>query len=128
MKPLAREWIEKAEGSFVTALRQYRARKRPNYDAACFFAQQCIEKYIKARLQQGDIEFGKIHDLVKLLDLVSSVEPLWEPYRPTFRPISTYAVDFRYPGESADKGQAAEALKICREFRKVARQSFGLPK
>lgn len=128
MKLLTREWIEKAEGDFISAHREYRARKRPNYDAACFFAQQSIEKYIKARLQEADIEFGKIHDLVKLLDLVLAVEPLWEPYRPTFRPISAYAVDFRYPGESAEKGEAAEALKICRDFRKVARQSLGLPK
>lgn len=128
MKPLTREWVEKAEADFISAQRELRARKRPNYDASCFFAQQCIEKYIKARLQEANIEFGKIHDLVKLLDLASSVEPLWEPYRPTFRPLSAYAVAFRYPGESADKEEAAEALKICREFRKTARQSLGLPK
>jgi len=126
MKLLTREWIEKAEADFLSAHREFRARKMPNYDASCFFAQQCIEKYIKARLQEAEIEFGKIHDLVKLLDLVSLVEPLWEAYRPTFRPISAYATDFRYPGESAEKGEAAEALKICRDFRKVARQSLGL--
>jgi HEPN domain-containing protein len=128
MKPLTREWVEKAEEDYVSAQREFRARKQPNYNAACFFAQQSMEKYIKARLQEAEIEFGKIHDLVKLLDMVSPVEPLWELYRPTFRPISAYAVDFRYPGESADKEEAAEALKICREFRKVARQSLGLPK
>jgi HEPN domain-containing protein len=126
MKPLTREWVEKAEADFISGHREYRARNRPNYDAACFFAQQCIEKYIKARLQEGDIEFGKIHDLVKLLDLVAPVEPLWGPYRPAFRPISAYAVNFRYPGESADKKEAAEALKTCRKFRKVARHSLGL--
>ena len=128
MKPLTREWIEKAEADFTSAQREFRARKSPNYDATCFFAQQCIEKYIKARLQEAEIEFGKIHDLVRLLDFVSPIEPLWEPYRPTFRPISAYAVDFRYPGESAGKEEAAEALKTCREFRKIARHSLGLPK
>jgi len=126
MKPLTLEWVEKAEEDFISAQREYRARNRPNYDAACFFAQQCIEKYIKARLQEADIEFGKIHDLVKLLELVSPVEPLWEPYRPTFRPISAYAVDFRYPGESASKADAKEAIEICRGFREVARMSLGL--
>lgn len=128
MNPLTREWIEKAEADFLSAQREFRARKRPNYDATCFFTQQSIEKYIKARLQEAEIAFGKTHDLVELLDLISPVEPLWEPYRPTFRPISAYAVSFRYPGESADKDEAAEALKICREFRKVARHSLGLPK
>jgi len=126
MKPLTREWVEKAEADFISAQREFRARKMPNYDATCFFAQQCIEKYIKARLQEAEIEFGKIHDLVKLLELVSAVEVLWELYRPTFRPISAYAVNFRYPGESASKEEAVEVLKICRDFRKVARLSLGL--
>jgi HEPN domain-containing protein len=126
MKPLTLEWVEKAEEDFISAQREYRARKRPNYNASCFFAQQCTEKYIKARLQEGEIEFGKVHDLVKLLELVTEVEPLWESYRPTFRPITAYAVGYRYPGESADKAEAAEALKICRSFRKVARQALRL--
>jgi HEPN domain-containing protein len=126
MKSLTSEWVEKAEADLISGQREFRARKQPNYDAACFFAQQCIEKYIKARLQEAEIEFGKIHDLVKLLEMVSTVEPLWDLYRPTFRPISAYAVNFRYPGESASKEEAAEVLKICRDFRKVARLSLGL--
>jgi HEPN domain-containing protein len=127
MKPLTREWVEKAEADFTSAQREFRARKQPNYDAACFFAQQSIEKYLKARLQEAEIEFGKIHDLGKLLDLVSPAEPLWEPYRAAFRPISAFAVVYRYPGENAGKDEAAEALRICRTFRKVARDSLRLP-
>ena len=127
MKPLTHEWIEKAEGDYLSAQREYRARKLPNYNASCFFSQQCIEKYIKARLQEADIEFGKSHDLVELLELVAPVEPMWNPYRPTFRPISSYSVNFRYPGDNADKEEAREAIKICREFRRAARQSLGLP-
>ena len=36
MNPLTLEWVEKAEGDFITAGREYRARKTPNYDAVCF--------------------------------------------------------------------------------------------
>lgn len=53
MKATAREWIEKAEADFVSAGREYRARNRPNFDAACFFAQQCIDKYLKGRLAEA---------------------------------------------------------------------------
>jgi len=127
MKPLTREWVQKAEEDYISAQREHRARKFPNYNAACFFAQQAIEKYLKARLQEADIEFGKTYDLIELLDLIKTVEPLWRPYRPTFRPISAYAVQFRYPGETASKEEAKDALKICREFRRVVRQSLGLP-
>lgn len=41
MKPLTHEWISKAEGDWHSAQRENRARKQPNYDAACFHAQQC---------------------------------------------------------------------------------------
>jgi len=40
MNPLVAEWIAKAEGDFVSALREFRARKQPNYDSACFHARQ----------------------------------------------------------------------------------------
>ena len=53
MKATAREWIEKAEADFLSASREYRARKKPNFDATCFFAQQCIEKYLKGRLAEA---------------------------------------------------------------------------
>ena len=94
MKPLTLEWIEKAEGDFASAQREIRARKSPNYDAACFHSQQCIEKYIKGRLPEAEVQFGKIHDHSALLDLVLIVEP----FRPGLRLLSVYAVEFRYPG------------------------------
>ncbi len=59
MNPLTVEWVDKAEGDFITALRELRARKSPNYDAASFHAQQCVEKYLKAHLQESGIAFSK---------------------------------------------------------------------
>lgn len=53
MKPETREWVEKAEGDFRTARRELLAPDSPNYDAACFHAQQCAEKYLKARLVEA---------------------------------------------------------------------------
>ncbi len=103
MKPAVREWIEKAEADFISAGREYRARKQPNFDAACFFAQQCIEKYLKARLVQAGRTVPKTHDLSTLLDLVLSLEPLWEVIRPRLETLTSYAVVVRYPGESATR-------------------------
>jgi hypothetical protein len=40
MNPAVAEWVSKAEGDFVTAGREMRARKSPNYDAVCFHSQQ----------------------------------------------------------------------------------------
>ena len=81
MKPITLEWVEKAEGDYASAQRELRARKSPNYDSACFHAQQCAEKYLKARLQEAEISFPKTHDLTKLLDLLLPVEPCFENLR-----------------------------------------------
>ena len=126
MKPTAAEWIEKAEGDFATMQRESRAKKNPNYDAICFHAQQCAEKYLKARLSEADIRFGKVHDLVTLLDHVLAVQPDWEVFREDLAYLSDFAVSFRYPGESANKESALDAVKRCRFFRKIARSSLGL--
>lgn len=60
MKQLTFEWVEKAEQDWGSLHREIRARKNPNYDAACFFAQQCVEKYIKARLVEAENIFQKV--------------------------------------------------------------------
>jgi len=59
MKRITGEWINKAEGDWHGALSRYRARKHPNYDSTCFHAQQCAEKYLKARLKEAGIAFTK---------------------------------------------------------------------
>ena len=126
MTPLSLEWIDKAEGDFHSLEREVRARKNPNYDAACFHAQQYAEKYLKCRLTEAGISFPRTHDLVLLLDLVLPVEPMWEVHRDALSILSGYGVEFRYPGESADLEMAKNALKKCRAFRKLARETMQL--
>jgi len=75
MNPLTLEWVEKAEGDLHVAGRELRTRKMPNYDAVCFHAQQCAEKYLKAILQEYDQRIPKIHHLAELLTLVTKVDP-----------------------------------------------------
>lgn len=71
MNGIVAEWIERAEGDLRTAEREMRARKGPNYDAACFHSQQCAEKYVKAFLVHCQIPFRPIHDLEVLLGLLT---------------------------------------------------------
>ncbi len=106
--------------------REARVRKQPNYDGICFHAQQCVEKYLKARLAEANIDFPKIHDLPALLHLALSVEPLWEAFREHLGFLTDFAVNYRYPGESADRKTALDARRRCRLFRKVAREALGL--
>jgi HEPN domain-containing protein len=127
MKRITREWIRKAEGDWLAALQLYRARKHPNYDVACFLTQQCVEKYLKARLEEAGIAFTKTHDLPLLLTLALQVEPQWIALQQQTDALNDYAVDLRYPGKSATKGEAKQAIAYCREVRRVIRTAFGLP-
>jgi HEPN domain-containing protein len=127
MNPKTLEWIEKAEGDWWTMSREYRARKNPNYDAACFHGQQCAEKYLKARLFDAGISFAKIHDLEILLNNLLPIEPNWASLRNAAIILSSFAVEFRYPGQKATKADAKEAVKNCRLIRETVRTAFGLP-
>lgn len=108
-------------------MREYRARINPNYDAVCFPAQQCAEKYFKARLQEAGIHFDKTHYLLSLLNDLLATEPGWTVLQASSAFLTIYAVKFRYPGDSADKLEAKETVKHCRLIRETVRQAFGLP-
>jgi len=126
MKPLTREWIAKADGDYRTACREWRVRRLPNYDAVCFHAQQATEKYLKARLQEADISIAKTHNLIHLLDLAIAVEPTWAAFRPDLGVLNQFAVAFRYPGESAQKENASQAIKISKSLRTEVRAILGV--
>ena len=126
MTPPTAEWVTKAEGDFVAVSILRRSRKRNRYDTICFHCQQCVEKYMKARLNHARIAFSKTHDLEELLDLLASVEPLWVTMKPGLKLLSRFAVTVRYPGMFADNAKARDAYRVCNRFRALARSSLGL--
>lgn len=66
--PLA--WVTRAEEDFALAQAALR-RKQPLVSGACFHAQQCAEKYMKALLISKGADFPKTHDLLLLNNLCS---------------------------------------------------------
>ena len=127
MKPITGEWIIKAEGDFHTMERELRARKAPNYDSACFHAQQCCEKYLKAYLGENDINFQKIHDLTILLKETDAIGFDWLSFMEDMAYLTQFGVIFRYPGDSADREMARDARKRCRRFREAVKSSLNIP-
>jgi HEPN domain-containing protein len=126
MKPITREWIDKAEADWNSAGLLFRARKHPDYDGSCFHAHQSAEKYLKERLVEADIYFSKTHNLIALLTLAVAVEPSWNILQQQLQALNVYAVDYRYPGSTALKADANDAIKNCGEVRRAVRRSFGL--
>jgi HEPN domain-containing protein len=126
MKPTTAEWVAKAEGDFLTAGRELRARKSPNYDAVCFHAQQCAEKYLRAVLQENEKHIPKIHNLIELMLLCEEMDSNFEMLRADLVIMERYSVRTRYPGESAEKADAQSAYAAAETARKSIRQKLGL--
>ncbi len=121
------EWIKKAENDYFSAMREYRARKHINNDSACFHAQQCIEKYLKAILVRNNIPFRKTHDLLLLLLKCTDRYPIWICWRDNVEWLTQYSVLFRYPGESATREDAKISIRIMKETTQDLRHALGLP-
>ena len=126
MNPAVAEWVSKAEGDFLTAGRELRARKSPNYDAVCFHAQPCAEKYLKAILQENNKRIPKIHFLLELLPMILKFDSSYEFLKADLEVLEDYAVRFRYPGDSAEKREAQAAFAAAEAVRKFIKQQLGL--
>lgn len=126
MNPLTLEWVDKAEADFHTARREYRVRKAANYDAVCFHAQQTAEKYLKAILQEHGCTIPRLHSLAELLALILKIESSFLLIQFDLNVMEGYAVQFRYPGLTAEKTEAKAALKASERVRNFVRIRLGL--
>ena len=127
MKPLAAEWVEKAEADVRTARRELRARVEPNFDAVCFHAQQAAEKYLKAACVEADVEFPRTHDVGALLAILAPSRLALVGLEVASDLLASCAVEVRYPGRSSDREDARETLKAAEAIRAASRQILGLP-
>lgn len=118
-------WTERAEEDFILARTALR-RKQPLTSGACFHAQQCAEKYMKALLISKGVEFPKAHDLLMLNNLCSAAGVYLEIDPKHLNTLSDYAVRTRYPGDSPTVDDAKEAIELAKLVRNFARRFLGI--
>ena len=126
MNATVKEWISKAEGDYRTAERELHPTGTPNFDAVCFHAEQCAEKLMKAMLIHLAITPPRSHDLAALDGLLAPVCQGWSWPVAELRHLTRAAVDFRYPGDSADQKEASEAFEIATRMRAKLLPLFGM--
>lgn len=126
MNPLTLEWVEKAEEDYRILLLIQR-EQNSMYSGICFHAQQCIEKYLKAWLQEANVPIPRTHNLKKLLELIVPTVPMWHTWEPDFSALSRHAVAARYPGSSATADNASHAMHVCDAVCQAVRTQLKLP-
>jgi HEPN domain-containing protein len=122
---LVKEWLEKAEEDFQFAASVL--EDRTFYAQICFHFHQAAEKFLKAFVVARDLEFQKIHDLLILLNLCSSVAPELQEIQEHCRFLNRYYIETRYPVHWPTKYSKEEALKAknsCAQVRNAIRESL----
>lgn len=118
----AREWIRKAEADRKAAVRALTDSRRSKDQAeiACFHAQQCAEKYLKAALACGNKPIPRIHDLLALAHLLRRFHFPTVTLRKDLQLLNQYGVEIRYPGSSAT---ILEARKAVAAMKRIIRRT-----
>jgi HEPN domain-containing protein len=120
------EWVSKAENDYGSAAHERGRGEEANFDLICFLCQQCIEKLMKAVLIQRRLDAPKTHNLVTLNALLAAAIPDWKGDLDELNDLSLGAVDYRYPGESAEVPDAEWAFTTASSLRSRLREILGL--
>ena len=113
-------WIEKAR-------RDVRAAElvigEELYDEAAFHSQQAVEKALKALIVAKGLRAPKTHDIDFLLSILrrTGIEVTWDE---KLSNLTRYAVEMRYPGLSADREEALEALETAKRVVEWAKEKL----
>ena len=128
MQEITGEWVDKAESDFAAAHRLMRRREDepPLVDAVCFHSQQCVEKYLKAFLQEHNVRFEYKHPLEPLLGQCLSLDASFEELRRDVVGLEGYAVAVRYPGAKVTDEMAERALAAAVRIRAFIHAKLGL--
>ncbi|MDO8126261.1 MAG: HEPN domain-containing protein [Candidatus Brocadiales bacterium] len=90
------EWIRWADNDLAFASACLEDKDR--YIAQiCFHLHQAVEKYLKAFIIANELEFEKIHDLVKLLKTCTTKKPVLTDLREACEFLNPFYIETRYP-------------------------------
>ena len=109
------------------AARKLHRGKDPLHDQACFFFQQCAEKYLKGLIEEAGLSVPYTHLLKDLLTLLRPHHPSLGLLRRGLVFLTRFAVGTRYPGDNASRRQARAAARWAEQVRAAARVLLGLP-
>jgi HEPN domain-containing protein len=75
-------------------------------------------------LQETGFTIPRTHSLAELLALIIVSEPEYLLLQPDLNVLEGYAVQYRYPGQSAEKSDARTALSSAKQVRGFIRSKL----
>jgi len=119
MKKRVNEWLNLASEDLQVAELCF---KEEIYNQACFHAQQCVEKSLKAVIE-NDRKVPKLHRLIDLLEIVSEINNQLSEDREDFEFLDKFYTSTRYPfivgmlpGGAPTKSDASKAIELAKEI------------
>jgi len=126
---LPTQWLDKASEDLVVA----RLVLREGHTAhACFLAQQCIEKALKAYLISKTNDHPRIHRLVDLLSLCIALDATFSQFLADCAIVDQYYIPTRYPSSNAgdapsgtpSHAEAQEVVTAAEHIRQFVTQQI----
>lgn len=121
MKVVTTDWLRSARADLETI---NAILDKPNLAAVvAFHAQQCVEKCLKALLEEIDIEVGKTHSLLTLKAAAERDYSIdWD--EDTLSLLNKLYIDSRYPTEFGLLPNGAPSLEDARDLARFAAEAM----
>jgi HEPN domain-containing protein len=117
VKEISNEWLKSAKSDLDTI--EAILDNQSLTQIVAFHAQQCIEKCLKAIIEEHELPAGKIHNLITLKSIVSKVIN-FDFDEDLLGLLNTLYVDSRYPGDLGLMPNGKPTLKDAKEFDALA--------
>lgn len=121
------EWLYKADQDFGFA--KYSLDTTNYYDQICFFFQQAAEKYLKAYIVKFNLNFKKLHDLLKLLEICTRHDSTLANLEENCRFLTPFYFESRYADNIfaiCSKNQAENAFAHAEKVQSIIRRKLGI--
>lgn len=106
----------------IQAFDVLKARPEVHISMVCFHAQQAVEKSLKAVLFSRRIEFERVHDLVKLAQLLSERGIVLPVPENQLRRLNPFAVTFRYDDLEIELISRSDTTSLVADVRRWAEE------
>ncbi len=123
MKRSTKEWLKSAQEDLLVM--ECIMNNRLATGAASFHAQQCVEKSLKAILEENGEKITKIHDLEKLFSMTNVYIQI-ELDEKLVTTLNTLYIESRYPGALGLLPHGKPSIKDVRRFYAFAKNIFGI--